>query len=322
MRSLLPEWLRQIAQFISAGVPLAPALRSLSPHLGQPLQKANQTVSDYLAEGGTLSEAMQAVEIPLRKSDFVAMDMAHEGGRLDQCLTEIASWMEKDRAWARQTTSVLIYPLVVIHLAALLPFLPLWLNHGFLIAIGFTLITLTPPYAAASLIFILRKKMNSGRSHSLSEKILHLPWIGQSLHFRATARFCGTFRSGLLSGARMDDCLIVAAQASGQSWFEHRISEQAQQMTTGATLSEIVNQAEVFPQVAASLLVTGDQSGSLDEMALTAQRQSEELADHYHDLSRKAVLAVSYIWAVFLVLVAIASIIGPYYYTLYQLLDN
>jgi type II secretory pathway component PulF len=323
VKASLPEWLAQLAALTKTGTPLPPALDSMESFQSGGLRTANRTISAALREGQSLPDAFRQANIPLSDADFIALEMAHDAARLDEVLLELSRWLGNDRHWRRKAIRALTYPTVVIHLAALLPVLPLWMNAGLLAALAYMFLALAPVYLIILVgVTCHLLQRHSGPLHlSIARWKLRLPLIGRAWHYEAATRFCSYFRSGLLSAARMNELLPLAGRASRNRWIESQFQKTAPTMDTGATLSEIFLRAGALPSTTLSLLTTGDQSGSLDTLVQSAQHHAEESSELYWNRTQTALSAIAYVWAVFLVLLAIAATLGPYYFLLYQLLD-
>lgn len=287
------------------------------------LRVANRKISAALRAGRPLPEAFRIAQIPLSEADYAALEFAHQSARMDAVLHDISRWLGNDRQWNRRARSILTYPCLLIHLASILPILPLWMNFGPLTALAYGILALAPLYLLVSLVIAasLLQRQTTPLAISIARWKLRLPLIGPAMHYEAASRFCSFFRSGLLSAARMNDLLIIAGRASRNRWIEKQFAQAAPSMESGASLSDIFLQARALPDTTLSLITTGDASGSLDTLAESAQHHAEESSDLYWNRTRQALSALAYVWAVLLVLAAIAATLGPYYLMLYQLLD-
>lgn len=304
---------------------MAPSLRSLGPNLPASLRRLNQSVANSLDQGQALPDALRKAGAPLTRSDFLALDWANEAARLDEVLAELASSMEEERRWRREAITSLLYPALVIHLAGILPTLPLGMNYGWTASLLYLLAALGPLYLITGAILLLRKFVRSGPSPA-AERIdrlrLKLPLLGYAWHHQAAARFCSIFYSGLRSGARMDDLLRAAGAASRNLWIQTWFDQTADHIDQFGSPAEIFIQCPALPQTTTALLTTGGHSGSLDTLTRSAMDQANETALFSWKKVRFALIAIAYLWAVGLVLAALAAILGPYYLLLYQLLDQ
>ncbi len=288
------------------------------------LRNANRTISAALRDGLSLPEAFRRARIPLSDEDYAALEFAHQSARLDAVLLDISRWLENDRLWYRRARRTLTYPALVIHLAGILPIFPLWMNFGLLTALAYSVVALAPVYLILGTVLVARhlEKRSTPLSVAIARWKLVLPLLGPAWHYESASRFCSFFRSGLLSAARMNDLLILAGRASRNRWIEKQFAHAVPSMESGASLSDIFHQSRALPSTTLSLITTGDLSGSLDTLVESAQHHAEESAELNWNRSHAALTAIAYVWAVLLVIAAIAAILGPYYLLLYQLLND
>ena len=118
---------RQLAVMVDAGVPLVPALDMLARDEGnRPLALTAQSVRRDVERGAALSAAM-ARHVHAFDRLYTSMVAAGEAsGTLDVILKRLATFIEQQARLTSQVRSALVYPAVVLSIAAVVVALILW----------------------------------------------------------------------------------------------------------------------------------------------------------------------------------------------------
>src|ERR1019366_3077671 len=107
----------QLAQFISAGIGLVPALEQVAQH--PPSNSFRKPLLHLLAElkeGHTFSDAMQSGSW-FPAFDIALLEAGERSGRLDACFRLLSDYYNDRARIAKQVISQLIYPVGLIHFA-------------------------------------------------------------------------------------------------------------------------------------------------------------------------------------------------------------
>src|ERR1700690_1389066 len=116
------EFYHQLNQFTSAGIPIVRALEQIkrSPPAAS-YREPLQCLLDGLAKGTTLAESLQPLGW-LPEFDLALIGAGEKSGRLDTCFRLLADYYNDRASVIKQVISQLIYPIGLIHLAALVFF--------------------------------------------------------------------------------------------------------------------------------------------------------------------------------------------------------
>ena len=109
---------RQLGQLLRAGMPLQQSLQQLGG--GRAWQAHCQHAATQLASGAELTAAWSH-ETPFIRA---VISWSERSGRLEQACQRIADSAERLVNWRRQLFGKLVYPILVLHLALLVPAIP------------------------------------------------------------------------------------------------------------------------------------------------------------------------------------------------------
>jgi len=116
------ELFHQLAQFTSAGIPIVQALEQNQTQSARRfIPRALQRLLDELVKGATLAESLQSLNW-LPAFDLALIGAGEQSGRLDICFRLLADYYNDRARVIKQVISQLIYPVGLIHLAALIFF--------------------------------------------------------------------------------------------------------------------------------------------------------------------------------------------------------
>ncbi len=298
---------RQFSTMINAGLPLVQALDILAK------QSENKALAAVVREvvfdvesGNTVADAMR--KHPKAFSDlYTNMVAAGEaGGILDTILNRLAVFMEKNDALVRKVKGAMIYPTVIMCVAALCVVILLWkVIPVFASMFGSVGMTLPLPTrvvigasaflnsywwalmgGAAGFAFFIKKYYATSNGQLVIDKfLLHVPVLGDVLRKSAVSRFTRTLGTLISSGVSILDGLEITARTSGNRVVQDAIMGSRASIAGGETIAGPLQKSDVFPPMVISMIAVGEQTGGLDEM-LT------KIADFYDDEVDAAVSAL------------------------------
>jgi type II secretory pathway component PulF len=279
------EMYQQLGQLTAAGLGVVQALESIrrsppAPSYREPLQR----VLDAIARGRTFTQAAADTDGWLPEFDLALLQAGETSGRLDACFRALAGHYADRARIAKQLISQLLYPVLLVHLAALvflviLPFAREGLNFDAKFAwicIRAVLILL-PCYLGAGLLVYALQGQRGERWRATIEALLHpIPMIGTARLFLALARLASALEALISAGVNVIEAWELAASASGSPALKHAVQAWKPQLAAGRTPAELVADTARFPGAFASLYQTGEVSGRLDESL-------RKLRDYYQE---------------------------------------
>jgi type IV pilus assembly protein PilC len=289
---------RQFSTMINAGLPLVQALDILAKQSENPaLKDVTRAVVFDVESGHTVADALR--KHPKAFSDlYVNMVAAGEaGGILDTILMRLATFMEKNDALVRKVKGAMIYPGVIMSVAAiaivvLLVFvIPVF--EKMFGSVGMALPLPTRVVIGASRFLtgywwaVLAALVGTGFSLkryyatpdgklTIDRTLLKMPVLGDVLRKSAVSRFTRTLGTLIGSGVSILDGLEITAKTAGNRVIQDAIMESRASIAGGETIAAPLQKSQVFPPMVISMIAVGEQTGGLDEML-------SKIADFYDE---------------------------------------
>ena len=298
---------RQFATMINAGLPLVQSLNILAS------QTENKTLADVtkavvydVESGNTLADAFSKHPKAF-SSLYVNMVAAGEaGGILDTILLRLATFLEKNDALVRKVKGAMIYPGVIISVAAI----------AICILLVFVIPTFQTMFSSAGLELPLPTRVVIGMSDFLigywwailaavggavfavksyyataagrlqiDALMLKAPVLGDVIRKSAVSRFTRTLGTLVSSGVSILEGLEITAKTAGNQVVHNAVMESRQSIAGGETIAAPLERSKVFPPMVISMIAVGEQTGGLDEML-------SKIADFYDEEVDVAVSAL------------------------------
>jgi len=292
---------RQFAVMLNAGLPLVQCLEAIgSQHPNAAFKSVLEQVRTDVESGTTLSEALSR-HPKVFDSLFTNMIAAGEaGGMLDTILQRLSAFIEKIVKLKRAVRSAMIYPTIILFVAAVVVTVILWkvipvfrtLFEGFNVELPL----LTRMVVGAStivetyIIFILAflglaifgvrtfYRTEHGK-YLIDRYMLRVPVLGDILRKIAVARFTRTLATLLTSGVPILEGMDITSRTAGNAILEEVIRQLRRQIEEGKTLSEPMKQSGFFPPMVIQMVSVGESTGELDNMLVKVADYYEEEVD-------------------------------------------
>jgi type IV pilus assembly protein PilC len=219
------------------------------------------------------------------------------GGILDTILMRLATFMEKNDALVRKVKGAMIYPGVIMSVAAiaivvLLIFVIPTFERMFA-SVGLALPLPTRVVIGASkflqgywwvVIAVVVVGFRMGKKYyatpdgklTIDRLMLKAPVLGDVLRKSAVSRFTRTLGTLIGSGVSILDGLEITAKTSGNRVIQDAIMESRASIAGGETIAAPLQKSAVFPPMVISMISVGEQTGGLDEML-------SKIADFYDE---------------------------------------
>jgi type IV pilus assembly protein PilC len=289
---------RQFATMINAGLPLVQSLNILASQTeNKALAEVTRAVVYDVESGNTLADAFSKHPKAF-SSLYVNMVAAGEaGGILDTILLRLATFLEKNDALVRKVKGAMIYPGVIMSVAAI----------AICILLVFVIPTFQTMFASANLELPLPTRVVIGMSHFLisfwwaillaiggivfairsyyataagrlqiDAIMLKAPVLGDVIRKSAVSRFTRTLGTLVSSGVSILEGLEITAKTAGNQVVHNAVMESRQSIAGGETIAAPLERSKVFPPMVISMIAVGEQTGGLDEML-------SKIADFYDE---------------------------------------
>ncbi|SKB01238.1 Type II secretory pathway, component PulF [Prosthecobacter debontii] len=318
---------RELAKMIQAGFHLD---RSLTLLLAQKTPPASRQfalgLQRGLAEGHSLTEALRLHNSSLITGLDLAMIQAGEhSGQLSTAFGHLAHYYEASSKATRQMRSAMVYPLILLHLAILLPEIPAAVSRGdaegFLSRVGGAFLLLWIGLGCAGWIW-KRVNLMAAHSQAMDAQLNRLPWLGAARRHWALARFCRVFHAGLLSSIRISTVCQMAGEASQSGLLKAGSEKAAQDVEAGEPLASALASSNGFDTLFVNAMATAEEVGRLDEeMARWAEWESEN-AEQALQRASLWIPKIGYAIIVVFVVYRIYAMVAGYYGEVRQLMEN
>jgi type IV pilus assembly protein PilC len=289
---------RQFSTMINAGLPLVQALDILSKQSENKALKDVTTAVVFDVESGhTVADALRKHPKAFTEL-YVNMVAAGEaGGILDTILMRLATFMEKNDALVRKVKGAMIYPGVIMSVAAiaivvlLIFVIPVFEKMFSSVGLALPLPTrvvigmskfLQGYWWAVGLagfagVTMFKKYYASDDGKLVIDRLmLKAPILGDVLRKSAVSRFTRTLGTLIGSGVSILDGLEITAKTSGNRVIQDAIMDSRASIAGGETISAPLQKSAVFPPMVISMIAVGEQTGGLDEML-------SKIADFYDE---------------------------------------
>jgi len=303
----LTTFTRQLSTLQDAGLPILRSIAVLEQQQKPGLLKTILAdVHEDVSGGSTLSDAMSKHPKAFDKLYTKMIAAGEVGGVLDIILQRLAEFMEKAAKLKRAIIGAMVYPAVVISVAALIvlgimvfivpkfekifedfdtemPALTVflinfskWLGgrlYPSQMIPGIVWVLLSP--IAIWLFFKLVRKSKTG-SAILDRILLMIPVAGQIAQKGIIARFTRTLGTLISAGVPILDALQITKETTGNVVYANALQKVQDSVRQGESFAEPLRKAKVCDSLVVNMIDVGEETGDLDKM-LT------KIADNYDD---------------------------------------
>ena len=289
---------RQFSTMINSGLPLVQALTILSEQTdNKALAEVTKKVVFDVESGNTVADALSKHPRAFTNL-YVNMVAAGEaGGILDTILLRLATFLEKNDALVRKVKGAMIYPAVIMSVAAIavvvllifvIPvFAGMFASAGQAlplptrIVIGASGFLRSYWWIIGAIIIVAGysgKKYYATPSGKLviDRLMLRMPVLGDVLRKSAVSRFTRTLGTLISSGVSILEGLEITAKTAGNRVTQDAIMQSRSSIAGGDTIAQPLQKSKVFPPMVISMIAVGEQTGGLDEML-------SKIADFYDE---------------------------------------
>jgi len=294
---------QQLASLLAAGMPLDRALTILiSVSEDEHTKPLLERVQEKVRGGSTLADALEAQGVFSRF--YLNMIRAGEaGGALETVLKRLTEFLERSQALRETVTSALIYPIILLSVAALsviilLTFvvpqfqrlfadagkaLPLATQIVIAVGDGFRHYWWVGLIVIGLIVTIVRQRLSQPENRlRWDRRLLRLPLAGDLIAKVETARLSRTLGTLLGNGVSLLSALTIVRETLSNRVLANALGEVAEHTKTGRGLAEPLLETGSFPKLAVQMIRVGEETGQLQEMLL-------QVADTYDNEVQTAV---------------------------------
>lgn len=305
----LTTFTRQLSTLQDAGLPILRSLQILEQQQKAGLLKDTlDAVHEDVASGATLSDSMNKHPKAFDKLYTKMIAAGEVGGVLDLILQRLAEFMEKAAKLKRRIIGALIYPAMVILVAAVIVLgimilivpqfesifddfdaempkmtvfmigMSKWLGgrqyEGQLPGILWVL--LSP--VAIFMFFKLIRKSNAGKA-TTDWILLKLPVVGKLAAKATIAKFTRTLGTLITAGVPILDAITITSETTGNYVYETALQKVHDSVRSGESFAEPLRLAKVTDTIVVNMIDVGEETGDLDKMLLKVADNYDEEVD-------------------------------------------
>ena len=291
---------RGIAALVSAGVPLERAIAASEPLAREPLRTTLSSARQRLREGAGLANALSIGRGVVPAVVLAMIRGGERGSQLGAALDQVAVHLEQEADLVARVRQALTYPLVlaiagvasviVITTVVVPRFAAILADAGQQLPIATRLllgasqllahfwIPLVAIIAVVIWTAIEWLRRPAGRKR-LEETLLRLPFIGAVRQALATARVMRALGGMLRTGMPLLPALEAAREAAGDLAVSERLARARERVIQGAALAPALEREGAISPSALQLMIVGESSGRVAEMALNAGNLAAQEAE-------------------------------------------
>ncbi len=289
---------KHLSVMLGSGLTVPDALDVIHDQASGKVRAVIGRVNRRVHGGSAFSDALSFERKVFSPSFISAVRIGENSGTLDANLSRLSTQLEKDLTLRRNVQSAMIYPSVVITLAAVLGFavaiyvLPqiadifeslrveLPLSTRILIAFA-RFFELYGIITAGALLFLgiftyigVKQKF---MKPFVDWVVLAMPIAGNFMHLANRARFCRTLSTLLESGTPIEEALEITSEVMQSHQYQKSAEYLLREVGSGADLSKIIKRyPHLYPPIIERMVAVGEQSGGLGKTLAY-------LADYYEE---------------------------------------
>ena len=316
---------RQLATMMRAGVPLLQSFDIVARgSTNGAVTKLLNDIRTDVETGTSLSNSFRKHPMHFDALYCNLVEAGEQAGILETLLDRLATYQEKTIAIKQKIKSALTYPIAVLSVAFIVvSVIMIWVVPAFkevftsfgadLPAPTLMVMTMSEYFVkywwaifgsiGGGLYFFFQSWKRSEKMQKTMDRILlKVPVFGDLLFKSAVARWTRTLSTMFAAGVPLVEALDSVGGAAGNAIFAEATEQIQRDVTTGTSLTNAMQAADLFPVMVMQMTSIGEESGALDQMLGKA-------ADFYEEEVDEAVKALSSLMEPFIIVI-LGGLIG------------
>ncbi|MCK4387925.1 MAG: type II secretion system F family protein [Dehalococcoidia bacterium] len=298
---------RQVAMLLESGTDIAASLDLLQQQAtNRALKKVLAEVTSDVRSGNQFSVALEKHPKIFPSVHCRLLSVGEQSGDLESVLRQVADYMEKEAATAKETKGALMMPAITAVIAVIvigllimfilpsfagmyeslgteLPPMALMLitlgeqarSHGMYILLAVLVL-------AGAVFFYIK---TPGGRYNWDRMLLKLPLLGRVRQLTELARCCRSLSLLFRTGLPLPEAMSMAIQSSGNRVLAKALGNVQQDMVKGEGLSRPMAKNKLFLPMMVQMVKVGEETGNLDVTLLAVARSYEaEAEDKIHSI--------------------------------------
>lgn len=293
----LSVFCRQFSAMLNSGIGIIKILDILQQQQENKVLKAIiRSVYESVQKGQDLSSALKEQGDAFPEMMINMVSAGEASGSLDKVMEKIAEHYEKTLKTDNKIKSAMMYPMVLgIIIVVVVVFLIVFVIPTFVDLFGdnplpwptkvvvglsdsignywYVYLLAIGAISTAWMLFI----RNENGKLAYDKFKTSAPVIGKLNKTIVAARFARTLATMISSGIPLVKSLELTAKVMSNSYYEQGVKQVAEDIKKGSSLSSSLKKIKMFPMMLLSMIMIGEESGSLDGvLAKTANFYDEE----------------------------------------------
>ncbi len=280
---------RQLATMMKAGVPLLQAFDIVGRgHANASVSKLLNDVRSDIETGSSLNQAFRKYPLYFDPLFCNLVSAGEQAGILDSLLDRLATYKEKILAIKGKIKSALFYPVAVLAVGFIVtavimifvipafksvfssfgadlpgPTLVVMAISDFFVAWWWVIF----PAIFGAIYFFLQAWRRSPKIQAFMDRaLLQAPIFGDLVRKSSIARWTRTLATMFAAGVPLVEALDSVGGASGNYVYAEATKKVQGDVATGVSLTNAMQNTNVFPNMVIQMVSIGEESGSLDSM--------------------------------------------------------
>ncbi len=276
---------KQLGTLLHSGVPIVQSLDTLATQARHPkLETIIKEIKGHVEAGRPMSAGMQRYPEVFSPIMLSLTRAGEAGGFLDQSLTQVANYLEREIALRNLYRRLTIMPKIQVFASIVII-----IAANMIIAsvkpdarqLSSPLTTITTwywlgPLIVAIFLFFKIGLANPRIKYNWDLIGAHIPGLGKMLRELSAAKFGRAFGALYKGGVPLPRTMEMSADACGNEYLRSLIYPAAKRLEEGAGVAETFKSTGAFSPIVLDMVSTGERTGDLETM-LT------KMAEFYED---------------------------------------
>lgn len=290
---------RQLSSMLRAGLDLSMSMKMLYERTEKKKKRLRvvlATLFEQLQKGESLASAMSKMDNTFPALYISMVKSGEMNGKIDESLTTLAEYFEKEHKQRNQIKSAMSYPIILLVICFLvvivmsvfvmpqmtsmmpegtelpLPTKVLMAIKNFIVSqwyvvalIVFALFVIIPIIKRIPQVAVFTGKL-----------IIKIPKIGALQKMIYTSTFARSLSTLYATGIPLLDAIAMGAEIISNKYVEMKIREAVVEIRKGSSIAEAFSRVDAFDPMLMTMTFVGEQSGALDEILMQTARYFDE----------------------------------------------
>ncbi len=294
---------RQLSLLLRSGVTIVQSLDIIQENIkNKNFKRVVQKVREYILGGESFSDSLRNFKGIFPEIFIEVVRVGEFTGNLDEVLSRISDFLEKEEELRRKVKNALIYPEIVIGtiiiaiIFLLLTIVPIFVNlfkgagvklplpTRILLAISNGIKNywwiILPLILILMILFTLFRKTEYGKS-KIDTFLFNMPTIiGKIYRENIFLRVTHTLETLIRSGISLGDSFELLSRVSGNYIVSKSLMSTREKIISGMSISKAMIEEKIFPLLFIRMISVGEAGGNLEDVLNQMERFFESELDN------------------------------------------